>query len=332
MDGAWFEVDENLEPFGAPIDWEAIGEVQRSKEPGLLENPNGSWLILLPVQVEYQTLVAVGAVETEEPKMLEQLLRAWVGWKMAVVHRDELFEENSGFVRQVTEDLEELTFLRQLTQHLEMTSIGDGISSLAKNILCLLNCAIRAEQVLMSTTELGGSCVTQVGKPIVSPTTIESFIEKYEQRANSGPVVMNGRAEEMDDLGVDVKSLIICPIAKSGQNLGWLVAINRVNKSSQDQHQKIWNRINSEFGSSEATLLGGAAGILAGQLMNAELFHEKEKLLTSVVRSLVSAIEAKDKYTKGHSERVALFGKKLAEALGFDQSEQERVYLSGLLH
>jgi len=72
--------------------------------------------------------------------------------------------------------------------------------------------------------------------------------------------------------------------------------------------------------------------MLATHLLNVQLLGEKEQLLTNTVRSLVTAIEAKDQYTRGHSERVALYGKRLSERIGFDADERERVYLSGLLH
>jgi len=52
----------------------------------------------------------------------------------------------------------------------------------------------------------------------------------------------------------------------------------------------------------------------------------------SVVRTLVSAIESKDDYTCGHSERVARYGKRLAKEVGYDQEACERLYLTGLLH
>jgi HD-GYP domain-containing protein (c-di-GMP phosphodiesterase class II) len=51
-----------------------------------------------------------------------------------------------------------------------------------------------------------------------------------------------------------------------------------------------------------------------------------------MVRTLVSALDAKDAYTRGHSERVALFSKRIAEHLGYDDVATEKLYLSGLLH
>ena len=53
-----------------------------------------------------------------------------------------------------------------------------------------------------------------------------------------------------------------------------------------------------------------------------ELEEEKnnsEKLLIEVTQALATTIDAKDKYTSGHSKRVAEYSKKLAAALGKDE-------------
>lgn len=60
--------------------------------------------------------------------------------------------------------------------------------------------------------------------------------------------------------------------------------------------------------------------------------QEKQQLLISTIRSLVSALEAKDKYTEGHSRRVADDVMLMADALGFSSSETEELHLAGLFH
>ena len=51
-----------------------------------------------------------------------------------------------------------------------------------------------------------------------------------------------------------------------------------------------------------------------------------------MVRALTSAIDAKDPYTCGHSDRVARVAVRLAEELGCDRKLIDTIYLSGLLH
>lgn len=50
------------------------------------------------------------------------------------------------------------------------------------------------------------------------------------------------------------------------------------------------------------------------------------------IRSLVKMIEGRDTYTGGHSERVALYSKKIAEAMGYTPEECDVIYQAGILH
>ena len=50
------------------------------------------------------------------------------------------------------------------------------------------------------------------------------------------------------------------------------------------------------------------------------------------IRALAEAIDAKDAYTRGHSERVAVYSSRLAREMGLRKEMIERIYFSGLLH
>ena len=50
------------------------------------------------------------------------------------------------------------------------------------------------------------------------------------------------------------------------------------------------------------------------------------------IRALAEAIDAKDHYTRGHSERVAVYASRMARRMNMRKELVERVYFSGLLH
>ena len=53
---------------------------------------------------------------------------------------------------------------------------------------------------------------------------------------------------------------------------------------------------------------------------------------SDTVRSMVAAIEAKDMYTRGHSERVSAYTSRIARRLSFSEQQIERLELAALMH
>ncbi len=60
--------------------------------------------------------------------------------------------------------------------------------------------------------------------------------------------------------------------------------------------------------------------------------EENKDLFMGSIRMLANAIDEKDPYTRGHSERVAYYSACLAKHLGMTPDEVERVHLSGIIH
>jgi response regulator RpfG family c-di-GMP phosphodiesterase len=70
-------------------------------------------------------------------------------------------------------------------------------------------------------------------------------------------------------------------------------------------------------------------------LRTAELEMEKESLRlmsVSIAETLINAMEAKDVYLRGHSQRVAELAGQLAEELGLDETTCEDLRVAGRLH
>jgi HD-GYP domain-containing protein (c-di-GMP phosphodiesterase class II) len=60
--------------------------------------------------------------------------------------------------------------------------------------------------------------------------------------------------------------------------------------------------------------------------------RENRELFINSIRALAQAIDAKDPYTRGHSERVAAYAETIATEMNLPADEVEKVKLSGLLH
>jgi len=60
--------------------------------------------------------------------------------------------------------------------------------------------------------------------------------------------------------------------------------------------------------------------------------RQVEKISEEVMQTLANTIDAKDKYTNGHSMRVATYSKEIAKRCGKSKQEQKEIYYMALLH
>ena len=65
---------------------------------------------------------------------------------------------------------------------------------------------------------------------------------------------------------------------------------------------------------------------------NRRLYASLEEGYLSSIRSLAKALEAKDRYTGGHSERVARYSRMLADLTDFSEATKARLEMAALLH
>ena len=115
----------------------------------------------------------------------------------------------------------------------------------------------------------------------------------------------------------DIRRLVAAS-ADSHNSVGWLIAINPLD--------------DRQFTTTDTELLQPAASLIATQQTNARVYADLKELLFGVIRALTAAIDAKDPYTSGHSERVARIAVRLAEEIGMTPNQRGDLYLMGLLH
>jgi hypothetical protein len=151
------------------------------------------------------------------------------------------------------------------------------------------------------------------------PEGIAGLLAHFAQHDGSRPIVRNGLEETQFAANCPgLRNLVAAAILEGEAVTGWIVACNSL--------------AHPEFGTVEASLLSSVALILSTHLRNINLFLEQEELLVAFVRSLVSTLDAKDSYTRGHSERVALVARRIARQMNLSPKDLETVHLSALLH
>ena len=86
------------------------------------------------------------------------------------------------------------------------------------------------------------------------------------------------------------------------------------------------------FVSGELMLVEALTSLGVQLLNNAELHSRLRRMSVETTRALVAAIDKKDHYTCGHSERVGLLARLTGEQLGLPESELQTLEWAGLLH
>ncbi|MFA5867494.1 MAG: HD domain-containing phosphohydrolase [Actinomycetota bacterium] len=126
--------------------------------------------------------------------------------------------------------------------------------------------------------------------------------------------VDRGSRRELEGLGLNM----ICPVqGKSG-----LLAILFLGDKKSG----------AVFTDNDAELLETLCSQAAFSIENSKLYDDLQASYLNTVRSLVAALEAKDEYTKGHSERVANYAKSIAVEMGLSDKECQLLYEVSLLH
>jgi HD-GYP domain-containing protein (c-di-GMP phosphodiesterase class II) len=65
---------------------------------------------------------------------------------------------------------------------------------------------------------------------------------------------------------------------------------------------------------------------------NRRLYDELRAIYRDTVRAFAAAIDIKDKYTQGHSERVGKYSEIIAREMGWSEEEVEGIQIAGYLH
>ena len=133
-----------------------------------------------------------------------------------------------------------------------------------------------------------------------------------------------------------VLSCIVKKVVSHTCQVGWILVVNKDLQYLEDSNvlEVFGDAVQPHcgFGMLEASLVDAAANAMAAHARNCRLLAEKEALVDGTIRSLVNAIDAKDSYTCGHSDRVAVYARQIAETMQLDQQFCDRIYMTGLVH
>jgi len=86
------------------------------------------------------------------------------------------------------------------------------------------------------------------------------------------------------------------------------------------------------FNSEDVRLLSTIGNHVTIAIGNIELFTSLQEAYLATVRSLAAAVDAKDTYTRGHSDKVATYSILIAERLGMSHDQKTALEMAAYLH
>ncbi len=211
---------------------------------------------------------------------------------------------------------EEISLLHNLNQHMLLSRSPRELGE-----LCLdrLMDVIPAEGVaIWMESDSDDSSLQTRGDFPLDEEQFARLIARFDDHDWARPFVKNKIAGSL--LGADfpgLNNVIISTIAVGKSRYGWICCCNSTA---------------GEFGSVQVRLLSSVASVLSAHSCNVDLYNQHQQLVISFVSSLVRSLDAKDPYTRGHSERVALIARRLGEEMNLPADDLKDIYLSGLVH
>lgn len=309
----------------------ALERVAAMQKPEVIERNGKSLLLALPLGTHGQaTWIGLGTAEGIDEHILLSLAELFVDTNESRRRAAELHDESRRLSEHIASTFEEITLIYRLTQNL---SIAHGSQELGMQALKWLSDVVPADgMAIWYDAARGGELVPHDEKRETNYVTfgdtplkqdefgdlVESLRTLHEIDGVRPLVLNRGTPCAARSVFPQVVGLVLVPLREGDRLFGWLAAFNP--------------RDGREFGSSEANLLSSVGTILGIHSGNIDLYKQQAELFGGVVRAMSSAIDAKDPYTRGHSERVARVAVRIAEEMNCDENTLRTLYLGGLLH
>jgi len=149
-------------------------------------------------------------------------------------------------------------------------------------------------------------------------SSVSTWVIKNRQPILIADINLMPQFDRFSDLGYERKSLICAPLLVKDEIIGTISVVNKID--------------DSQFGSDEMEMLSTIAAQAAIAIKNATLYDEQQQTYLNTIQALVSAIEASDSYTKGHSERVTRYCMEIGRRLSLSADRMQILERAAILH
>lgn len=322
--------------------------------PEIVEIMPGCWIIPLVLvhrrrRSGYAVMVALGhdALETEgfaracgeaelDAQATRQMLAPEAIWTCETVQRVAMLLEWSstdqqalaineatlaGFSSQLSDSFEEMSLLYSLGRALNELEHPQKFVKLACEELLATLAFSWIGVRFVTDPKLARSVTNRLYVSGELPCESDAFSDEtariVDSLRNESSMILQGA--DLGSLANVCDSVLVHPIMRDGFVVGALLAGG---KSGAD----------AEVSSFDRKLLDAASGQVSILLDNAFLYDDQQLMFIGILEALSASIDAKDPYTRGHSERVSHLAACLARAHGLDEVMVDRLRIAGLVH
>jgi hypothetical protein len=254
----------------------------------------------------------------EDAESIVQLLNGLVEREQALhVAQDEL----SHLSNNLATSYEELSLLYRITRCMRVTGKPeDSLQVVLEDLLEVMNIEGAIGVVRARPPGVPKDILQVAGAMDLNTDQINLLVSSRiapRLAASDRPMLDNHFAAPAGSgLGSAVRQLVAVPLVDN-EPIGMLLGVNKRS---------------GEFNSTDLKLLSSIANQAEVILANNRLYADLQDLLMGVLHALSETIDAKDPYTHGHSRRVAMLSRRLAERMGLSANKVHEMYLAGLLH
>jgi HD-GYP domain-containing protein (c-di-GMP phosphodiesterase class II) len=152
----------------------------------------------------------------------------------------------------------------------------------------------------------------------VSRTLLERVVTTKQSIITTNVQEDSGYGASESILALDIRSVLAVPLRARDDVIGVLYVDTQFTQRA--------------FTESDSNILNGFAAQAGVAVTLARSIQQEHENYVSLVKTMLSTLEARDEYTAGHSDRVGLYTRKLAEKLNWDTSDLERALFAGFVH
>ncbi|MCP4680188.1 MAG: GAF domain-containing protein [Deltaproteobacteria bacterium] len=260
----------------------------------------------------------IGVLDTESPTPNAfdeedlKLFNAFAAQAAVAIHNARLFKGLETANLKLSDNVNEMARLNKEleTYSAEIASANENLASQLKN----LTAVHEAGKTITSSLDLDTTLETilDMTSTIVGSTAgaiklIDDETKELRTRAESGAISEITGSWSIFDM----------PLKIGDKTIGVFELVRGAKDNIRDEDRQMLETMASQA---------------AIAIENARLFEDTQRIYYETLKSLAGALEARDDYTRGHSERVATLSKNIAETIDLPEQERLTIYNAALLH